>query len=268
MIPKNPRGRPMTTDFGNWTNGVRNGYVELLFGAEYGRRLLSHFHSPRSYSEDQPGNSAESNPQSAESDATPTKRRRLSSELDGLDGGVQSSGPVCSARSKLPAFSTQAGPGVRYPTNGQEVMREGDSYATSNARSSQIPIVPAKASIQVTGDLHSAQPNGFGRTSTSNFQEVPHIFAVPQILATTPGNSSITKDTPSSIQAASAAAGSSAATGSTPGSGPAQSGQPRHFFNYRSDTDFSMQLNVRDVSLVCAVIRFSGKVLKVFVCSQ
>jgi hypothetical protein len=174
---------------------------------------------------------------------------------------MQFSGSVSGSRPQLPAFGTQAGPGVRYPTNGQEVMREGDPYATSNARSSQVPVVPAKASMQITRDLHSAQGSGFARPSTSIVQEVPHILAAPHILGTTPGSSSATQETSSSVQDASAAVGSVATSGLTSGSGSAQFGQPRHLFDHRSNNGFSMQQNARIVSLVCLLVTFPRKLL-------
>jgi hypothetical protein len=188
-----------------------------------------------------------------EIETTPTKRRRLSSELNELDGPQQSFDPNSGGRAKLPplpSFSTHLGSGSRYPVHGQEVSREGDPYAVSNARSSRAPASAAKNSTPGTNDSSCVQGNGFPSATTSGFQEVPHKFAVPAGVGGTPGNSSTTKDTPSSIQAASAAAGFVNTAGSTPGSGSAQSGHPRHFFEYRPDNAFSSQHNGRDVSSV------------------
>lgn len=170
-----------------------------------------------------------------------------------MDGPQQFADPNAGGRSKLPPlppFSAHLVSGSRYPVHGQEVPREGDPYAVSNARSSRAPASAEKNSIPGTSDLNSVQGNGFPHATTSGFQEVPHKFAVPAGVGTTPGNSSTTKDTPSSIQAASAAAGFVNTAGSTPGSGSAQSGHPRHFFEYHPDNAFSSQHNVRDVSPV------------------
>jgi hypothetical protein len=190
----------------------------------------------------------------AENANTPTKRRRHSSELATLYSGNQGSGVPFGSSAQIALPALQSASSSRYQMAPHNVGKEEGPYALSDTRSSYLaPDVPF-ASMQMLTNQEAANRLSGRRSFGARGQDSTTAYAIPQLLDTSSIPANIMGETPSSMQAASAAAMSAPTTRSTPASGAAQA---RMFDNrifdshpLHNDTR-GMHDDTRDVSHTC-----------------
>lgn len=150
---------------------------------------------------------------------TPTKRRRHSSELP---DGIQASGAPFGFSAQMAPPDVQNTSRSRYQIAPQDVGKEEGPYAVSDARSSYLaPDVPF-ASMQLLSDQAVGNRFDSRRPIAARGQDRAMAYAVSQMMDTAPVTANTMGDTPSSMQAASAAVMSAPTTRSTPVSGSTQ----------------------------------------------
>ncbi|KAJ9106185.1 hypothetical protein QFC21_001329 [Naganishia friedmannii] len=202
VIPKNTRGRPMTTDIGNWA--IRQQSSDIAADNVAGP-ILSCSGIPG---------------------AMHSKRRRHSSSSDDRVPMTQAHGVSPSARTQLPVLDPNLVPSAFYQDVARGGLKEARTFEISDTRFPYVASSAANHATQPPIDAAGLAMSQSGQPLFTTYKDISDAYTLPRISDTTQASSSKTKDTPSSVQAISAGLISATTTFSTPRSGSGQSGVP------------------------------------------